>query len=108
MSNGVETAIALEIFYNVVAVVLAASVLGDHCSPISDTTILSSLASDCNHIDHVRTQMPYALLVGGFSILCGGLSSVMGGGGLVSFLLIASSVTAMYFIILKFGQKVDD
>ncbi len=42
---------------------LAGSIFGDHCSPISDTTILSSTAARCNHIDHVTTQMPYAMLV---------------------------------------------
>ncbi len=45
------------------AAVLSGSVFGDHCSPISDTTIMSSMASGADHIDHVRTQMPYALLV---------------------------------------------
>jgi Na+/H+ antiporter NhaC len=45
--------------------VLAGSVFGDHCSPISDTTILSSTGARCNHIDHVATQLPYALLVAG-------------------------------------------
>ena len=54
-----------------VASVLAGAVFGDHCSPISDTTILSSMASACDHIDHVRTQLPYALLVGAVSILVG-------------------------------------
>jgi tetracycline resistance efflux pump len=43
--------------------VLAGSVFGDHCSPISDTTILSSTGARCNHIDHVATQLPYALSV---------------------------------------------
>jgi Na+/H+ antiporter NhaC len=43
--------------------VLAGSVFGDHCSPISDTTILSSTGAGCNHISHVATQMPYALTV---------------------------------------------
>jgi Na+/H+ antiporter NhaC len=43
--------------------VLAGSVFGDHCSPISDTTILSSTGARCNHIDHVSTQIPYALTV---------------------------------------------
>jgi Na+/H+ antiporter NhaC len=43
--------------------VLAGSVFGDHCSPISDTTILSSTGARCNHIDHVATQIPYALTV---------------------------------------------
>jgi tetracycline resistance efflux pump len=43
--------------------VLAGSVFGDHCSPISDTTILSSTGARCNHIDHVATQLPYAVTV---------------------------------------------
>ncbi|MCF9378868.1 Na+/H+ antiporter NhaC family protein, partial [Vibrio parahaemolyticus] len=43
--------------------VLAGSVFGDHCSPISDTTILSSTGARCHHIDHVATQLPYALAV---------------------------------------------
>ena len=52
---------AMEVLYSSVAFVLGGSVFGDHCSPISDTTILSSMASKCNHISHVRTQIPYAL-----------------------------------------------
>ena len=47
-----------------VAAVLGGGVFGDHCSPISDTTIISSMASACDHIDHVRTQLPYALVAG--------------------------------------------
>lgn len=46
-----------------VSAILAGSVVGDHCSPISDTTILSSSGAQCNHIDHVKTQMPYVMLV---------------------------------------------
>ncbi|SHO58535.1 Na+/H+ antiporter NhaC family protein [Vibrio quintilis] len=49
--------------------VLAGSVFGDHCSPISDTTILSSTGARCRHIDHVSTQLPYALLVAGVSLV---------------------------------------
>ena len=48
----------------VVAAVLGGGVFGDHCSPISDTTIVSSMASASDHIDHVRTQLPYALTAG--------------------------------------------
>ena len=59
------------IIYSTVSAVLAGAVWGDHCSPISDTTILSSLASSCDHIDHVRTQLPYALTVGGVALLLG-------------------------------------
>ncbi|RMH65483.1 MAG: sodium:solute symporter, partial [Calditrichaeota bacterium] len=52
-----------------VAAVLSGGVFGDHCSPISDTTIISSMASACDHIDHVKTQLPYALTAGAFSAL---------------------------------------
>src|SRR5699024_5199212 len=45
-----------------IAAILAGSVFGDHCSPISDSTILSSTGAGCNHIVHVMTQLPYALL----------------------------------------------
>lgn len=51
----------------VVAAVLGGGVFGDHCSPISDTTIIASMASACDHIDHVRTQLPYAALAAGVS-----------------------------------------
>lgn len=54
--------------------ILAGSVWGDHCSPISDTTILSSLAASCDHVDHVRTQLPYALVVGAVSLVVGELA----------------------------------
>ena len=48
---------------------LAGAVCGDHCSPISDTTIMSSAGADCNHINHVSTQLPYALTVAGISFV---------------------------------------
>ena len=47
-----------------VAAVIGGGVFGDHCSPISDTTIIASLASGCDHMEHVRTQLPYALIGG--------------------------------------------
>ncbi len=52
-----------------VAAVLSGGIFGDHCSPISDTTIISSMASACDHIDHVKTQLPYALVAGTLSSL---------------------------------------
>ena len=55
----------------VISSVLAGAVFGDHCSPISDTTILSSMSSACDHIDHVRTQLPYALLAALVGIVVG-------------------------------------
>jgi tetracycline resistance efflux pump len=53
----------------IIAAVLGGGVFGDHCSPISDTTIISSMASATDHIDHVRTQLPYALIAAGISII---------------------------------------
>ncbi len=51
------------------AAVVGGGVFGDHCSPISDTTIIASLASGCDHLDHVRTQLPYALMAGAAATL---------------------------------------
>lgn len=53
----------------VLAAVLGGGVFGDHCSPISDTTIIASLASGCDHLEHVKTQLPYALLAGSTTII---------------------------------------
>ena len=69
MNAGLADPEGMHLIFATVASVLCGSVWGDHCSPISDTTILSSLASKCDHIEHVRTQMPYALLVGLFTIV---------------------------------------
>lgn len=49
---------------------LAGAVCGDHCSPISDTTIMSSAGAQCNHINHVNTQLPYSLTVAAISFVC--------------------------------------
>jgi len=56
-----------------VAASLAGGVFGDHCSPISDTTIISSMAAATDHIDHVRTQLPYALIGGAIAAVCFGI-----------------------------------
>ena len=58
------------------AAVLDGSIWGDHCSPISDTTILSSTATGCPHIDHVKTQLPYAML----AMCAAGLAGYLGVG----------------------------
>jgi Na+/H+ antiporter NhaC len=62
-----------------VAAILGGSVFGDHCSPISDTTILSSMASGCDHVDHVRTQLPYALLAAMVAVIVGYLPYAVAG-----------------------------
>ena len=60
------------------ASVLAGAIFGDHCSPISDTTVLSSTASACDHMDHVRTQLPYAILVGIIGMVLGNVGTAYG------------------------------
>ncbi len=62
LMTGLEQGEALALFYASVGSVLAGAVFGDHCSPISDTTVLSSIASGCRHEEHVWTQIPYALV----------------------------------------------
>ncbi len=70
LSIGVPLAQAIGINpYIMIAAVLGGGVFGDHCSPISDTTLISSMASGTEHIEHVRTQLPYALLTGGIAFL---------------------------------------
>lgn len=93
----------MPLFYNVVASVLAGSVMGDHCSPISDTTIMSSLASSCNHMQHVRTQMPYALTVGGVAVLIGVLPTALGLPSWVAFLV---AFLILGLIVRLIGKKV--
>ena len=68
----------LPLFYGTVAGVLSGAIWGDHCSPISDTTILASLASECHHIEHVRTQLPYAMASGVCAVLFGTLPLGLG------------------------------
>lgn len=58
-----------EMLLPALAAVLAGAVFGDHCSPISDTTILSSTGAGCNHMDHVATQLPYALMSAGITVI---------------------------------------
>ncbi|MBE9485426.1 MAG: Na+/H+ antiporter NhaC family protein [Bacteroidetes bacterium] len=100
---GMEYDTSMLIFYNVVACVLTGSVLGDHCSPISDTTILSSLASSCNHIEHVRTQLPYALTVGTVTILAGTIPAAY---GISSYILFPTGLIILFIVVLFLGKKV--
>ncbi len=84
-----------------VSSVLAGAVFGDHCSPISDTTIMSSLASGSDHIDHVRTQLPYAALVGAVAMVCGYLPV---GWGFSPFLGLASGAVLVILAVRFLGR----
>lgn len=91
----------LHIVYSSISCVLAGAVWGDHCSPISDTTILSSMASQCNHVDHVRTQMPYALTVGGAAIFLG---TVPAGLGVPWWMGLSFAAVSLWFVLKRFGR----
>ena len=103
LNQGMDSMETLSIFYNVVSCVLAGAVLGDHCSPISDTTILSSLASSCNHIEHVRTQLPYALSVGLIAVICGTIPASF---GLPFYVSLVLGLLSMYLLIKKVGKEI--
>lgn len=89
------------ILLGTVSSILAGAVWGDHCSPISDTTILSSMATSCDHMDHVRTQLPYALFVGGVSLSCAELPVAAGWYGPWVGLLVGASVMIAAFELLS-------
>lgn len=82
--------------------VLDGSIFGDHCSPISDTTIMSSIASQCDHLDHVRTQIPYSISVAAVALLCGYLPSAF---GLNWFMALSIAIALLFLILLGFGKK---
>lgn len=84
--------------------VLAGAVFGDHCSPISDTTILSSQSCGCDHMAHVITQLPYALLVAGITIVCGTLPL---GWGVSVWLLLPIQVIALCILLAFFGRDAE-
>lgn len=85
--------------------VLTGAIFGDHCSPISDTTILSSMGAGCNHIDHVKTQMPYALFVASITVLFGYIPA---GLGISIYIVIPISILAIFIGVQLFGKKADE
>ena len=89
------------ILVGVISSVLAGAVFGDHCSPISDTTILSSMASAADHIDHVRTQLPYALLVAVVGMLVGDIPTAYGLSPWISLLIGSAVLLAVLYIVGK-------
>jgi Na+/H+ antiporter NhaC len=102
--NGVADPEHFYILYSSIACVLCGAVWGDHCSPISDTTIMSSMASGCDHIDHVTTQLPYALVVASIALLLGTLPTGFGVPAWLMILIGSATVVSTVFIL---GKKVD-
>ncbi|RKU11910.1 hypothetical protein C6501_11895 [Candidatus Poribacteria bacterium] len=89
-SYGITTIICL-------GAVLDGAIFGDHCSPISDTTILSAIVSSCDPMHHVRTQMPYALTVAVIALICGYLPAALGVPSWIG-IVIGTGVTILLFL----------
>ncbi|MCZ6678656.1 MAG: Na+/H+ antiporter NhaC family protein, partial [Candidatus Poribacteria bacterium] len=81
--------------------VLDGSIFGDHCSPISDTTIISSISSSCDPIHHVRTQLPYSLTVAGLALICGYLPAAVGMPSFVGIGLSAALIVLLFYGISR-------
>jgi Na+/H+ antiporter NhaC len=103
--NGVADPAGMHIMYSAIACVLAGAVWGDHCSPISDTTVLSSIASGCDHIEHVRTQLPYAMLVGTVAIAIG---TIPAGYGLPPWISLIVGAAILLTVLRFFGRSADE
>ncbi|MHC4585818.1 MAG: Na+/H+ antiporter NhaC family protein [Planctomycetota bacterium] len=82
--------------------VLDGAIFGDHCSPISDTTIMSSIASSCDLMQHVRTQLPYSLFVAGLALFCAYLPSAFGLAPGWSFVLAISVMTCFFVALARY------
>ena len=94
----------IHILYSTIACVLTGAVWADHCSPISDTTILTSMASGCDLMDHVKTQMPYALIAGSTALFAGTLPA---GFGVPWWILLGFGFVILFIIINTYGKSTD-
>ena len=90
-----------------IGAVLDGAIFGDHCSPISDTTIMSSTASSCDHLAHVRTQIPYSLVVAAFALAVGYLPAAMGISKWLSHLT-SAALFALLFLGLRVFRRRND
>ena len=90
------------LFFVGISACLAGAVCGDHCSPISDTTIMSSAGAHCNHINHVETQLPYAISVAGISFVCYILAGIFDKAGITWLTLpIGVALTILFLFFMK-------
>lgn len=101
---GLETHVVNSIILGTIGAVLSGSVFGDHCSPISDTTIMSSMTSAADHIDHVRTQLPYAVTVAVIASLVGYFPA---GYGFPMVFSIALGTGLLLIILFTIGKRIN-
>lgn len=99
------TDIVTPLMITTIGAVLTGAVFGDHCSPISDTTILSSMASGSDHIDHVNTQLPYALTAGIVALVFG---FVPAGSGVPAWISLIAGAVVVWLIVRFLGKRIDE
>lgn len=101
-ADNMAEAVMTSLMLSTVGAILAGSIFGDHCSPISDTTVLSSAGAECNHLRHVATQMAYALTVGTIAIVCGYLPV---GYGMNPWLMLLLGFAACFLVVRFVGRR---
>ena len=89
-----------------IGAVLEVAIFGDHCSPISDTTVLSSIACASDHIDHVWTQAPYAVVVMGVALAVGYFPCALW--GLSPWIALGMGTVTLLVLVRWFGRRADD
>ena len=93
------------LLFATIGAIFTGAVFGDHCSPISDTTIMSSMASASDHIDHVKTQIPYSITAAAIAILAGFLPAAF---NINPFISIISGMIIAFVVVRFLGKRVDD
>jgi Na+/H+ antiporter NhaC len=103
-ASGLDPGVVSSIRHATLSAVLGGSVFGDHCSPISDTTIMSSMASASDHVDHVRTQLPYAVVCALATALVGYIPA---GFGVSPWVSLPIGLLAVAGVIFALGRRPD-
>ena len=102
---GLDAQAQQAIFLGSIGAILSGAIFGDHCSPISDTTVMSSIASGADHVDHVRTQLPIGLLVGGVTLVVGYIPA---GFGLNPWIGNILALALLIGFVMKFGRDPEE
>ena len=87
---------------------MAGAVCGDHCSPISDTTIMASAGAQCDHVNHVSTQLPYAIRVAAVSFICYVAAGLLTAAGLPGLIMLPIGILFVIGLLIIFmrNQKI--
>ena len=88
-----------------IAAVTCGAIFGDHCSPISDTTIMSSMGSAADLMDHVRTQIPYAVTAAIVAAVCGFIPAAL---GVSAWICLPIGIVVLYLVVRFLGKSTNE